>query len=286
MTTSSKAQEERFDPDERVVYKRVGDVHLSMDIFKPKGQGRSDSPVAGIVFFHGGAWNDAHPSQFHPHCHYLASRGMLAMSAAYRVKNVHGTTPYECVTDGKSAVRWLRKHAPDLGVDPKRIAAGGGSAGGHVAAAAATVTAFEPDGEDHSISSKPDALVLFNPIVDNGPDGAGYGRHDRVADRWQEVSPMHNMATGAPPAILFLGTEDVLVSVSTVEEFKRRMNDVGSRCDLWTYDGQPHAFFNYHDGDNPYYDATVYEADKFLASLGYLEGRPTVQAQAVEALLR
>ena len=293
----------QFDPGERVVYKTVadtprrqpsdeadiavatspiatvGDVHLSMDLFRPEEREPSDSKPA-IIFFHGGAWNGGAPSQFHPHCHYLASRGMLAVSAEYRLKDTHGTTPYECVTDGKSAIRWVRENAATLGVDPGRIAAGGGSAGGHVAVAAATLLAFEPDGEDLSISCRPDALVLFNPVIDNGPGGAG---HDRVKDRWRNFSPMHNIATGVPPAIVFLGTEDSFIPVSTAEEFKRRMSAVGARCDLWTYDGQPHGFFNYRDGSNPYYYATVLAADRFLAALGYLEGAPTVQREAVEA---
>ena len=149
-----------------------------------------------------------------------------------------------------------------------------------MAAAAATLAEFEPAGEDLSISSKPDALVLFNPTFDNGPGGSG---HHRVKERWQEFSPMHNIANGAPPAIVFLGTEDALIPVSTAVEFKKRMNDIGSRCDLWTYEDQSHSFFNYGDGNNPYYAATVYGADMFLASLGYLDGAPTLQSQAVEA---
>ena len=268
-----------FEPDERVVYKTVGSVRLCLNVFRPVDVDGCDA-TAGIVFFHGGSWNDGDPCQFHPHCHYLASRGMLALSAQYRLNSIHGTSPYECVEDGKSAMRWVRQHAASLRLDPGRIAAGGGSAGGHMAAAAATVLSFEPDGEDHTIRSTPDALVLFNPVIDNGPNGAG---HHRVKERWREFSPMHNIITGMPPAIVFLGTEDTFIPVPTAVEFKRQMNDVGARCDLWTYAGQPHASFNYGDGDNPYYRATVYEADRFLASLGFLEGAPSLANEVVEA---
>jgi len=279
MSAQMPKQATDFTPDERVVYRTVGHVRLSLDIFTPKER-PLDGTMPCIIFFHGGGWNGGAPVQFHPHCHYFASRGVLAMSAEYRVKRVHGTTPYECVVDGKSAVRWVRQHASCFGVDPARIAAGGGSAGAHVAAACATLSGFEEDAEDHSISLRPDALVLFNPVFDNGPTGFG---HDRVKERWEEFSPMHNICSGMPPVIVFLGTEDELVPVQTAKEFKIRMNDVGARCDLWTYDGQPHAFFNYRDGNNPYYNATVYEADRFLASLGYLDGEPTLQNKAVEA---
>lgn len=265
--------------DKRVIYKTAGDVHLSLDIFWSEAVDPSALRPA-IVFFHGGGWNGGSPSQFHPHCKYLASRGMVAISAEYRLAERHGTTPYECVADGKSALRWIRSHAAELGIDPAKLAAGGGSAGGHVAAATATVTGFENEDDDHAISPKPAALILFNPVFDNGPNGFG---HDRVKDRWREFSPLHNIAAGVPPAIVFLGTKDQHLPVSTAAAFKKRMNEAGTRCDVWTYKDQKHAFFNYRNGNNPYFNATVYEADRFLASLGYLDGEPTLPNKAVEA---
>ncbi|MEM8713895.1 MAG: alpha/beta hydrolase fold domain-containing protein, partial [Planctomycetota bacterium] len=90
-----------------------------------------------------------------------------------------GPRPTTCVEDGKSAVRWIREHAAEIGVDPGRLAAGGGSAGGHVAAAIATVNGFNADQDDLSVSCVPEALVLFNPVFDNGPGGYG---HDRVQE--------------------------------------------------------------------------------------------------------
>ncbi|HHZ92823.1 TPA: alpha/beta hydrolase [Candidatus Poribacteria bacterium] len=267
-------------PDERMVYKIVGKVKLHLDVFKPKDH-RVDDKHPCIVFFFGGGWTGGTPSQFHPHSQYLASRGMVAISAEYRVSSRHGTLPFECVTDGKSAIRWIRQHAKTLGVDPDRIAAGGGSAGAQVAAAAATVMAFDEPSEDLRVSAKPSALVLFNPVFDNGPGGFG---HEHVKNRWQEFSPLHNIAKGICPTIVFLGSKDSLIPVSTAEEYKKRMIEVGGCCYLWIYEDQPHGFFNYRDGNNPYYNATVFESDRFLASLGYLEGTPTVQNKRVKAI--
>jgi len=116
---------EGFTPDKEVVYKTIGDVELKISVFSPSDHSPDDKRPA-IVFFFGGGWESGSPSQFHPHCEYLASRGMVAMSADYRVFSRQHTSPRECVKDGKSAVRWIRQHAAELGVDPDKVVAGGG----------------------------------------------------------------------------------------------------------------------------------------------------------------
>lgn len=265
------AEHMHTDPDQILVFKTIGETELTLHVFHPPGWETSGSRP-GIVFFYGGGWLGGDIFQFYPHAQYLASRGMVAMVAEYRVQNKHGTSPRECVMDGKSAIRWIRVHAEALGIDPNRLVAGGGSAGGHVAAAAATVAGLNERGEDTSVSCVPDALVLFNPVFDNGPEG-GYG-FDRVEAYWQEISPAHNIAGDMPPAAVFLGTEDVLVPVATAERFQARMREASVRCDLHLYEGQGHGFFNLDRGESYY--LTLIDADRFLASLGYLDGEPTL----------
>lgn len=159
-----------------------------------------------------------------------------------------------------------------MGIDPNRIAAGGGSAGGHVAAAADTLTSYEEPGENLAISSKPNALVLYNPVVDNGPGGYG---HNTVKDYWQDISPLHNLTANAPPTVFFLGTNDNLIPVSVGRNYQSAMQTLGLRCDLHLYQGQPHSFFNFDvpdDGSGPFYgyQDTLFKTDEFLVSLGYL----------------
>ena len=192
---------------------------------------------------------------------------MVAMSAEYRVKSRNQTTPKECVEDGKSAIRWVRKHATELGIDPNRIAAGGASAGGHVAAAAGTVDSFDAASEDLSVSSRPDALVLFNPVFDNGPGGFG---HSRVKAYWQDISPLHNISESAPPTIVFLGTEDEYIGAEVAVRYKELMDQSGVRCDLHLYPEQAHGFFN-PDRKNGYFEKTLKTMDKFFTSLDFLD---------------
>lgn len=255
-------------PNQIVEYKQIGDVVLNLHIFNPPNHQPTHKTPA-IVFFFGGGWNGGSPSQFYKQSEYLASRGMVALCAEYRVKKTHDTSPQACVKDGKSALRWIRMHADELGIDPNRLAAGGGSAGGHVAATTGTVDGFNEEGEDTSISCRPNALVLFNPVFDNGPDGYG---HDRVKEYWKAFSPMHNIDGSTPPTTVFLGTQDKLIPVATAEKYKQLMEKAGVRCDLHLYQDQPHGFFN-----AARYNETLLEADKFLISLGYLGGKPTLQ---------
>jgi acetyl esterase len=269
MTIGAPAEPVKIVDATSVVYKTIGETTLFLYVFNPKDHQQSDKRPAAVFFF-GGGWNGGTPTHFEHHCRYLSSRGMVAMVADYRVKSRQGTTPKECVMDGKSAIRWIRSNAMKLGVDPNRIAAGGGSAGGHVAAATGTVKGMEQPEEDTSISSQPNALLLFNPVYDNSPKGYGYSR---VKDVFPQISPMHNIKKETPPTIVFLGTKDSLIPVATAKEYKKRMETVGRRCDLHLYDGQPHGFFNY--GNQKYYLDTVGKMDAFLVSLNYIKAKPS-----------
>ncbi len=253
-------------------------LKLRLHIFNPPDLKVTDKRPA-IIFFFGGGWLGGKIEQFYPHCSYLASRGMVAIATDYRVEKIHHTTPKECVKDAKSAIRWVRQHAGELGVDPDKLAAGGGSAGGHIAAAAATLKGFDEAGEDLKISARPDALVLFNPVYDNGPEGYGY---DRVKDYWREFSPMNNLSKSTPPTVVFLGTKDKWVPVATAEKFKKMMEANGCRSDLHVYEGQEHGFWNVRNPE--YYFKTVVEMDRFLVSLGYLKGEPTLKAPSSEEI--
>ena len=124
---------------------------------------------------------------------------------------------------------------------PSRILAGGGSAGGHIAAATALVDAFDEVGEDCSVSPRPEALLLFNPVFDNGPDGF---LHGLVRDYWEAISPIDRIDENAPPTFIVLGTADKYVPAATGQRFERLMAEHGHRCDLHLYEGAVHGFYN------------------------------------------
>lgn len=268
-TCSLQAQNEISNiTPETIVYKEIDTIKLKLHIYKPLNFNK-EKIYNCIVFFHGGGWNGGNHKAFRRQSAYLASRGMIAISVSYRLKNTHGTTPFDAVEDAKSAIRYVRKHAKELNINPDKIAAGGGSAGGHLAAACGNIVGLEGANQDLSISSVPNALVLFNPVYDNSKKGYGYRR---MNGRHLEISPLHNITKGAPPTIVFFGTKDKTTPVLSSKEYEQKMKEVGSRIDLFLYEGAKHSFFNRGD----YFTDTLRKSDIFLESLGYLKGEPKI----------
>lgn len=237
---------------------------LHIDVFRPE---QATDPLPGIVFFFGGGWVNGHRQQFVPFARHLAERGMLAAVADYRIRSIDQTDPTCCVMDGKSVMRFMRQHADEMGLDPTRLAAGGGSAGAHVAAATACVDRWDHPDDDSSISPRPAALALFNPVINNGP---GQWGHDRVGDYYQDISPFHRVHNQWPDTCIMLGAEDQLISVATMQEFAENIRSRGAQCVEHYYAGQPHGFFNYKEEGNPYFEKTRGALDEFMVQIGYL----------------
>jgi len=270
----------RIDGARVETYKTVGDATLDLWILSPPKPAAAGRPA--IVFFFGGGWKAGSPQQFEPQCRHLAERGMVAITADYRVASRHGAKPVDCLADARSAIRWVRAHADRLGVDPDRIAAAGGSAGGHLAGCTPFIGAFDEPAEDRDVSAEPNALVLFNPALVLAPlpglELAGFGTRvpaDRMGTEPEKISPAHHVKPGGPPTIIFHGRADDTVPLATAEAFAAAMRQAGNRCEVVAYDGQPHGFFN----REPWRSKTLAATDAFLASLGWIEAERPAAAR-------
>jgi acetyl esterase len=258
---------------ERHIYKKVGEIGLPLHVYKPSGH-KADAKAPAIVFFHGGGWGGGSPDQFERQCKHFASRGMVAVTVAYRLTSQGGVKIEDCIEDAKSAMRWVRGHSRDLGVDPDRIASGGGSAGGHLAACVAVIDEFNAASDEPGQSAKPNAMVLFNPAMALARDARmseGYlARIDvdrderRLRGSREKVSPLSYASSKQAPCIMFFGTADNLLEGA--ELYRKDSEKAGNACKIVTCDGQGHGFFNRGE----YYDKTLAEVEKFLVSLGWL----------------
>ena len=145
-------------------YKVKDTIHLDLHIYYPKKMKRN-ATIPAVIFFFGGGWANGNTGQFMSHSKFLAENGIAGITAEYRIKNIHGTTPQDAISDAKSAMRWLKSNAEGIQIDKNRIVAAGGSAGGYLAACTATLEGFNDPSDDTSIDPTPAGLILFNPVV-------------------------------------------------------------------------------------------------------------------------
>jgi acetyl esterase/lipase len=207
---------------EKILYKKTPQEDLYLYLLRPKGKEKRKLPA--IVYFTGGGWVNGNVEGQIGNPAWFRDHGIIGIEADYRVKSRHNTSPVECVEDAKSAIRYVRAHAKELGIDPDRIIAAGGSAGGHIAACTA-IEGGDAAGEDLSISSVPNALVLHNPVL-----GEGFGKE--FFSIHPEFSPLLQLKKGWPPTILSNGTIDKTTPIEFAEKFTRLMKEAGNTCEL------------------------------------------------------
>lgn len=261
-------------PDDTRLYKTVDGVELKLHVFEPESLAPSDTRPA-VVFFFGGGWSGGDPKQFYQQARDMADQGLLAFSAEYRVKSRNKTSPFECVKDAKSAIRWVRQHAAELGVDPDRIIASGGSAGGHIALCVGVIKGCEEAGENLKISSVPNLMIAFNPVLDT--TSKGYGAKRFSPEQQTNLSPCHQVHAGIVPSLIFHGTKDTTVPFENAERFTRLMKEAGNTCVLVPFEGKGHGFFNgsfFRPANTDVdYDKTMKHSFEFLAEHGCLDAR-------------
>lgn len=252
-----------------IVYKKVDDRELKMKLVEPTDE--SDAVRPAIVFFHGGGWSGGNYSAFQRQAEHFAKKGVVCALVEYRlIGGKPNDPPVVCIQDAKSAMRWVRANAEELKINPDRIAACGSSAGGHLTAAVGLLPGVDAPTDDLDTSCRPNAMIMFCPVLDNGPDGGhdggpGYG-HERCGPEWKKYSPAHHVTKEAPPALVMIGNQDHLIPVSTVERFQKEMKKAEVRCDLHVYEGT-HAFAR-ENNNGP---RTLEQMEEFLISLEWLK---------------
>ncbi len=297
--TLRELMQEQPAPQERI-YKNVNGTELKLFMFPASGSKPGERRPA-VVCIHGGAWRAGTARPFFPHARYFATRGAVGISIDYRLLKPDGPSVADCLADCKSAVRYIRAHAAELGVDENRIAVLGDSAGGHLAAALGTIPGFDDPADDRDISAVPDAMIPCNPIVDmteggwikfviggqalekNAPPEATRPTAAQL-ELARQLSPLFQVRPKQPPTLLMHGLNDTVVSPNQARAFAEAMKKAGNRCDLQLIEGARHAFIVAgYKAPEPIVVNAICEADKFLVSLGWLPGQPTLEVSSPPA---
>lgn len=239
-----------------LVYAQYGNRCLRLDLYRPQGK---QLPV--VLLVHGGGWKAGYRAEFAPMALRLAQHGYAAVTLSYRLS---GEARYPAaVQDVQAALRWVRAHADEYGLDAQRVALAGGSAGGQIASLAGLT------GEGVRAIINIDGLSDFtNPLAllheddpRKNPSSAGAWFGGRYAERgalWQEASPIRHVRPGMPP-ILFIGSGQPRFSAGR-EEMMAKMAAVGVASDKVILPGTPHAFWLF----DPWLQTTVEASVAFL----------------------
>lgn len=258
MSTYTQSGEALMRSAEKILYKKTPQEDLHLYLLRPAQQPKG--PLPAIVYFAGGGWVIEEVAAQIPTAAWFRDHGIIAITADYRVKGRSGTTPLECIRDARSAMRYVRAHARELGIDPHRIIAAGGSAGGHIAACTAFDGGDEP-GEDLSVSPRGDALVLHNPVLGEGFGAEFFAVHP-------EFSPLRKLGPGWPPTIMSCGTKDELTPHAVAEKFTQASRAHGNVCELITVEGAPHSCD--WPVTNPNFQPTLMRMTAFLRTQGFI----------------
>lgn len=216
---------------EKILYKKTPQEDMYLYLLRPFNKSKKALPA--VVYFTGGGWVEGNVEGQIPNPAWFRDQGIIGICADYRVKKRHGTSPLECIEDAKSAIRYVREHAKELGIDPEKIIAAGGSAGGHIAACT-FLEGGEAVSENLRVSSKPNALVLHNPVLGEGFGSDFFKEHP-------EFSPIMHVKKGWPPTVLSNGTKDNTTPHASAIKFEKLMKDSGNSCMLITIENAGHS---------------------------------------------
>ncbi len=243
---------------EDVIYHRKFGTALTMDVFRPEKPNG-----AGIIYMVSGGWFSSHEGISSGTCKPFLDRGYTVFMV------VHGSQPKfiipEITQDIHRAVRYIRFHAAQYGVDPQKLGISGGSAGGHLSLTIGTQgKPGDPKDKDpiNRESSAVQAVACFFPPTDflnygqEGEDAVGvgilknfkpaFGPGSVTAEERQklgkDISPIYYITSNLPPTLIIHGDADKLVPIQQAESFVKRAQTAGAQAKLIVREGKGHGW--------------------------------------------
>jgi acetyl esterase/lipase len=175
------------------------------DLYRPRTQRKSPA----VLLIHGGGWTGKDGRwQMNPIAIQLARRGYVVLNVTYRLApRWHYPAPIE---DLREAVKWMRQHAVENGIDPERIATFGYSAGGYLAAFTGLIEGAESARIRAIVAGGAPSDLTFYPGGDLVPQFLD-GTQQQIPERFREASPVNYVTRKSPPMFLYHATGDQLV---------------------------------------------------------------------------
>jgi acetyl esterase/lipase len=223
------------------------DAAQQLDLCLPAGAPGGKRPA--VVMIHGGYWTVGDKSAHASFCQMAASQGIVAATINYRLANGSRRNRWPAqLVDVQLAVRWLRAHAGEFGVDPARICALGDSAGGHLALMLAALDRNAPGDYAGELASVSSAVAC---VVDNfgpsdlttdalwPPDEKLFGSKDReqVKDQERAASPIYLVGPRTPPVMIVHGKDDKSVNIAQSLQLADRLKQDHVPVRLTQFDG-------------------------------------------------
>lgn len=245
-----------------IVYGERHGHKLPLDILRP-----SKPNGFGVLVMVSGGWKSGSAGSFPAWMTAPLLRHGYTLFAVYHVSQPEATV-MEIVEDVNRAVRFVRCHAKDYGVDPKRLGVTGGSAGGHLSLMLATrgmpgpANAADPVDRE---SSAVQAVAIFYPVTDllnlgNSTENAGDGGPPRSFVKafgpdctnlvvWKttigrEMSPIYFIHSNLPPTLIYHGDADTLVPLDQSERYQAAAEKLGCTVDLVVHHGGHHGWWS------------------------------------------
>ena len=242
-----------------IVYGKRGTKDLTLDVLRP-----AHPNGLGVALMVSGGWKSGRAGDFSS---WMATPLLRAGYTVFAVCHVSQpeSTVMEIVDDVNRAIRFIRLHAKDYGIDPNRLGVTGGSAGGHLSLMLATRGGpGKPDAPDpvDRESSAVQAVAIFYPVTDllnlgqsteNLGDGGppksfikAFGPQSTNLPTWKvighDMSPIYHETTNLPPTLIYHGDADTLTPLEQTEWFQKKGRDLGRTVDVVVHPGGKHGW--------------------------------------------
>lgn len=231
----------------KIEYKKIDTISLQLDLYKLK---KLSEPGPVMIFIHGGAWRTGKRSDYLPYLIDYAKKGYITATVSYRL--VKQATFPAAVQDVNCAIKWIKSHAAEYGIDPDKVVLIGGSAGGHLSMMigyAGDEELFNKDCQCEGDSKVNAVIDLYGPVDLTTPYAISTYQvqdflnttYDKDPDVFKMASPKTFISPDDPPTLIFQGTIDSLVPVSQSDSLDTWLEKVGVPHDYHRLKGWPHT---------------------------------------------